>query len=908
MLEMLSAPTYDDCRIWISKAREKGWAWDEIRDVGNGEWLSKQAKEQFWPGMTEVEWKEIVCEKKRVTEEAIEAERIMDISADDTVLGKENDAEISVSSNEASNWMLYRRHLERQGWKESAVNSIEKKAVEILRRMKRMSEEPVKGLVVGHVQSGKTASMAGLMAIGADNLYNMFIVLSGTIENLRQQTQKRLFSDLNHPDCLHNCDWRSLERLGASSKMEDQAQNLDFSSRSSLRFMTVSLKNATRLNNLIAWLERNLSKLAQMRIVIIDDEADQASINTADVNGDERTRVNDLIVRLTQVKASSVNYVSYTATPYANFLNEAWPASLYPRDFIVTLPQSNEYFGPVQVFGLEGREGYEGLDIVREVPADEILEIGNIHLGAETKLPLSMQNALAWFLCACAARRIWKIKQPSSMLIHTSRGVVDHENMASAVKTWLEQPLVNIIEACRSVWQEETARFTLDDFRWQFSQYGCSEDIIDYPAFGDLLYEIEVLTGSVTNIPIDGNNEPVYHKGIHICIDNSANNGINDEMQMTRLIYPSISMDYTAAFIVIGGNTLARGLTIEGLVSNYFLRNSAQADSLMQMGRWFGYRRGYELLPRIWMTEGCRDRFEYMSVVEQELREELHGYMEPPYLNPSLVAPRIRNSPSLNWLRVTARNRMQHAQPVEFDFSGTNAQTTLFYRSNEILRHNIEVTESFLEGLPIASKAGYALVWKSVGFDQVNNFLMQFKFHSRSRLFGQIEVFSKWFTESQKEADYTDWNVVAGGIQSLELGSWELGGASVSKIRRTRLIRKTTDDSVAIGVLRAPQDLLADVTGFTQGSAENLDNESIVRLRSEAGLAKTPQLLLYRVSKDSRPEAGSLKRADLDVPSDLIGVSLWIPGVRDDSGNPNHVRMISVRLPRIAMDEELDIQ
>src|SRR5690606_13897331 len=148
-----------------------------------------------------------------------------------------------------------------------------------------------------------------------------------------------------------------------------RAHELHFGDGNS-RYLSVSLKNSVRLRNLINWMKADPRSLSQMRVVIIDDEADQAGVNT-NREHEERARINGLIVELTQLKAKCLNYVAFTATPHANFLNEAYPESLYPQSFILTLPQSDEHFGPGQIFGLAGEENEGGLGIVNEVPSED---------------------------------------------------------------------------------------------------------------------------------------------------------------------------------------------------------------------------------------------------------------------------------------------------------------------------------------------------------------------------------------------------------------------------------------------------------------------------------------------------------------------------------------------------------
>ncbi len=203
-----------------------------------------------------------------------------------------------------------------------------------------------------------------------------------------------------------------------------------------------------------------------------------------------------------------------------------------------------------------------------------------------------------------------------------------------------------------------------------------------------------------------------YHRGIHLCIDNSTEEEvIEGSNQHVRLLYPSgsnSSPDFSPAFIVIGGNTLSRGLTLQGLTSTYFLRSSSQMDTLMQMGRWFGFRSGYELLPRIWMTKDTLLKFKYMTLAEQELREELRVYMEPPFVDPSEIAPRVKTHllfPGFVPLQETeckGQNRLIWISPAQalkqpFSFAiPTSFYITwksqmLFYRNSMLLLNHHQV-------------------------------------------------------------------------------------------------------------------------------------------------------------------------------------------------------------------------
>ena len=387
----------------------------------------------------------------------------------------------------------------------------------ILKRLSSDTTEmkPVKGLVIGNVQSGKTANMAALMAMAADWGWNMFIVLSGTIENLRQQTQNRLLNDLN---CQGNLNWNGLEHLSKKPMLGQRTQDLHFDKTSKQRYFTVCLKNPGRLRGLIQWLQSDGNKQKQMKILVIDDEADQAGINTANVNSSTIRTINRLIRDLVNGKNEksqeisnkykAMNYIGYTATPYANILNEAGEDSLYPRNFISTLSVSKEYFGPQQIFGLEGGDyDYDGLDIVRIIDEDDLQAIKEIHEEGSPYVPLALQDAICWFLCGVACMRIWGYGKPISMLIHTSQKTDHHQNIAEAVRDWIVSKDVDeMIRRCEKVWNTETSQFTFEKFREQYPQYDRKDEEINrYPSFEDIRKEITILLSKEpTNIPLDG--------------------------------------------------------------------------------------------------------------------------------------------------------------------------------------------------------------------------------------------------------------------------------------------------------------------------------------------------------------------------------------------------------------------
>lgn len=938
-------PIYQSVRDWISHSRSKDYEWDVIRlgcknnEEGLKNFLIIQEENNYWPKLNIEEWNEIVNSQKKAEDDLIDISDSVSIISDPI---PSIDNEVYIPKDKFSSWQLYRAKLLKDGFKKESINEIERATEKILKRLSTDTTEigPIKGLVIGNVQSGKTANMAALMAMAADWGWNMFIILSGTIENLRMQTQSRLFKDLNQPG---NIFWRSLEHLSKHVDMAQKAQNLHFNEGSKERYFTVCLKNSTRLRDLIQWAQADKNKQQQMKILVIDDEADQAGINTAHIDFDsdeqERKKINALICNLVNGKTESgkkaiakykaMNYIGYTATPYANILNEAGEDSLYPKNFIVSLAVSREYFGPQQIFGYSGDNAdYDGLDIVRIITDEQLINLKNIHGGEPFETPESLIDATAWFLCGVACMRIWGYKKPISMLVHTSQKTAHHTNIARVIEKWFEKnSKEKIIERAKKVWIEESNRFTFEYFRTQYPNYDRTDDEINrYPSFGEIQEKIEViLNDGVTNIPLDEEGDLTYHKGIHLCIDNCQNNGVTDGMHV-RLAYPdSDNLPNTApAFIVVGGATLSRGLTLEGLISTFFIRSVGTADTLMQMGRWFGYRKGYELLPRIWLTEKTKEQFEFLAALDQELRDVIQ-YMYINRISPSQYGPKVKNSPKVKFIRITAKNKMQSAVETDMDYSGASNQTYLFDNDVNNLEFNIKLTEDFIAQLGdewnSIDKYGCrknAAVWRGVSFDRIRSYIEKFKFQKRLGVFNDTKPLLDWIEDSTKKNKLGNWNVVIAGKNDDKNGTWELpNGHVINKVNRSRKKPKNEleESVINIGALRFPQDLLADISidaiqdpNVKQeiiNFIEKGSSKAVTAFRDKSGLEITPQLLIYRVDKDSKYNGSGDTRIDLNAPIDLIGLCLYIPGGKVGT---NYATTVSIKMKNDVFDGDADLE
>lgn len=913
-----SSECYYPCKKWIADELNAGKHWEDIISLGvpaesREKKLEEMIDEFMWPeDLTLEEWENFVKEYKstHVTVSIIKDDPVIGI--DGGAVPSHLDAPVGVTSA----WEYYKKFL-RKTIDESSICNIQKSCVWILNRLSLDTRKtgPVKGLVIGSIQSGKTANMEGLVSMAADYDWNFFIILSGTIDNLRKQTRDRFRKDLQNSEGIL---WRILDFTGEDKnfrneemKLNPLAKNKNFSAR----YVTVCLKNRRRLEKLIEWLYEDPKRTGKLRIVVIDDEADQASINTAEITDEEeqeRCAINQLICNLVNgrrsdgsvppVQFQAMNYISFTATPYANVLNESGAESLYPKDFICSLPDTNEYFGAKVIFGNDEQD-YPGFPILRNIK-----DIGAIKTvsGRKSDLPESMKCAIGWFLCATAVLRSRHHKKSISMLIHTSSIQKVHFAVYHNIQNWLKDK-EQVIRYCKSVYMQEADAVTKEDLAEANPRYGRLDSVReDMPEFSELLPELNILLSEITNIQLGDDMKPEYSDGVHLCVDNCKANKEAEEGTYLRIVYPTdvqlASMDKAPAFLVIGGNTLSRGLTIEGLVCTYFSRTSNQADTLMQMARWFGYRKGYELLQRIWMTADAQDKFKALAKIDTDLKHEIEMFMERG-ISPSKLGPRIRNVPEIARFRITARNKSQSAEYEDFDFCGDSYETTNF-TDDESLSRNLELTDrfiSFLNGTALSRKStvANAFVWDNIAYaDILKQYLSHYEISDYSSLKKNLKYFSDWMGKMNEDGNFKRWNVAVVDGDNHE-DSWPIGNSRFAgKIERTR--KKVDEkDHIDIGSLRSGRDAICDVNEneLTDEQKANLkktrkNGKNIILKRSEFGLQDKPLLLLYRIKKDGGVPR-TKNRFRMNVHTDIIGISIIVSG---NSIGETHAKSLRIAL------------
>ncbi len=806
-----------------------------------------------------------------------------------------------IGSSLSDSWGHYKAKLTKKGFTNiPEIESSSKNIIELLKD-ETPRTSPCRGAIIGNVQSGKTANMEALISMASDNGWNIFIILSGTIKNLCSQTQERMIRELRKDsddpnDSTYTIEWLSLDPLTTPKKFYDQMGGFDLSETSRKRYMAVCLKHTKHLTNVINLLG-NANNASQMKILVIDDEADQASVNASKK---KRSSINSLIINLiygcdkrgneNRYPFKSVNYICYTATPYAILLNECGNRTLYPADYISALTPSDLYLGPDRIFSKEPNALSNKMVIIDDHISDPVSHL----MDAPELIPDSMKDAICWFICCVAIQRSRNYGKPVSMMLNIDFKKKEHTAVDRAICWYLNESKNDIIDRCRDQYGIQT-KFTASEFKTMVPSYGMSSghypEILDYPPFEDIESLIrEIINMNPTRIELDregSDDVKIYDSQIYVCVDNCGKEteAINGEAFFTgRLSYPSkgdISRESTPAFIVIGGNTLSRGLTIEGLVVTYFRRIVKQADTLLQMGRWFGFRKGYELLPRIWMDSNAETAFEDLNEINEALLSKIEEYQEEG-ITPATCSVRIKNVPEAHMLKsLTAKYKMRGAvHDVTFD-GGNDKYISKYCSRAEDLRYNLDSTRELLSNIAeshITENERGSILFTKVDKRTVLDYLEKFKRpHSSNVTSGDACI--KGLCQIPDEIDAFN-IVLSGNVKPVEsFGNdavWHFGSHKVNKM--TRSAESTIDEqSIFIKTPRDKKDLLTDIDAKVKESLTETEMKLLKsgdigirsKCRNESGWTKTPLLLLGIVNDYN---GGSAK-----YPEDVVTLSLLIP-------------------------------
>ncbi|MEU9440462.1 Z1 domain-containing protein [Streptomyces sp. NPDC048304] len=761
-------------------------------------------------------------------------------------------------------WPAIVELLRKDGWSdEPAIRNLDDSSTRVVSLLNHPKEKSfsTRGLVVGYVQSGKTTNFTSVMAKAADRGYKLFIVLAGIHNGLRRQTQARLVQQLVEPNPSL---WSQLTGLDKDFTPHENPAAY-FGKSNKTHVLCVVKKNATVLRKLAQWLEKAADYLQDCPALIIDDEADQATVATKSIN--------PLILNIMSSLPRSA-YVGYTASPFANLLIDPSAQDLYPRDFVVNLPKPEGHFGTEVLFGRYALDGEDpeqvddGYDMIRSVPDDDVPcvrpETRADVEGFEPVITDTLRRAVEYFWLTTAARRVRRRGNPhSTMLVHTSVNTAVHNSFKRPLEHLLKRAGESLADAgfvsrLRDLWEEETARVPAEDF---------GEKKV---AFDDLVPEL-----------------PGVLRSCRVIMDNSSSED--------RLDYENGPV----VAIAVGGNTLSRGLTLEGLSVSYFVRAVSAYDTLLQMGRWFGFRNGYADLPRIWMTDELAEWFRHLATVETEMRRDIDIYMTEAE-TPLTFAVRLRTHPAL---RVTAAAKMRDAVTAASSYGGKRVQTHYFRTDADWLRGNITaardlVSASRSHAVRIEDRSSEGrYVIRGVPHDVVTDFLAAYKFHDKSPE-NDADLIIGYIQKRIKAADsLRRWNVAIVGNPKGE--PFELApGISVGLNSRARLAVSNPDPNFAdIKTLMSRRDAAVDLDGDTA----KLTERGIMDKRREL-LPDTGLLVLYPIDKVSTPDPTKKLRAPLNAEEHVIGVGLVFP--EPSHGDSTVEKYISANLSALRIEDE----
>ncbi|WP_432185996.1 Z1 domain-containing protein [Streptomyces sp. Tue6028] len=622
-------------------------------------------------------------------------------------------------------WNAYERLLRQKGWSNAAVSSLDEAAHSVVERLSDPTREEAfgaRGLVVGYVQSGKTANFTGVTAKAIDAGYRLVIVLGGTLNLLRAQTQRRLDMELiGQENILRGADPTDLDALVGIDYQDDEdwphkfvshggrpsilgafdverlttnrddyrrllngIRTLEFEKhdrtrplydaanlhRTAARVMVVK-KNKTVLSNLVQDLRKIGPLLSEIPALIIDDESDQASVNTTDPKKWEagkvtRTAINGLISDLLKILPRA-QYVGYTATPFANvFVDPGDGDDIFPRDFLVSLPRPSGYMGVQDFHDLDSPDGTAERTHVRGIYEDT----GD-----------RLQEAMDAFLLT-GALKLYRADhgvpegpfRHHTMLVHSSVRTNDHAELA---------------ERIRDMWSR--ADYTGPDGHARLESLlssdfqRCSDtglpNPVSYVALKPYIFRARQLinSGGSPVIVVNGDTDSFFSQ-------------IDLDFDRTPRVWK----------ILVGGTKLSRGFTVEGLTVTYYRRTTQQADTLMQMGRWFGFRPGYRDLVRLYIgreepftknkTVDLYEAFEAICRDEELFRSELARYAPlvdgRPQVTPAQIPPLVAQH--LPWVRPSARNKMFNAELVEVRSPGKPIEPAAYPRDGHVTGLNTE--------------------------------------------------------------------------------------------------------------------------------------------------------------------------------------------------------------------------
>lgn len=775
-------------------------------------------------------------------------------------------------------WTSYEEKLRDKGWSDAAVASLDEASRAVVERLtdpEQPSARQAKGLVVGYVQSGKTANFTGVAAKAIDAGYRLVIVLGGTLNLLRAQTQRRLDMELigqenilrgadpDDTDSLvgidyvgDDADWPAfvqhggrpstlgafdVERLTTRDKdyrsLAQGIRALEFEKREPLRPLhdpvnlhhaaarvLVVKKNKAVLTKLVKDLKQIHGLLDELPALIIDDESDQASVNTLDPKkwergSTERTAINGLISQLLKLLPRA-QYVGYTATPFANvFVDPGDNEDIFPSDFLISLPRPSGYMG-VQDFH----------DLASEIPPHERTYANSqekTHVrGVYQSTGDRLQEAMDAFVLS-GALKLYRADhgvpdgpfRHHTMLAHESVRQDDHADLALRINSMWHQAGYS-----SAAGHERLAALWESDFR-PVSETRAAH--LPAPAsYSELRPYVHTARQR-----IGSGGQPVV-----------VVNGDTDRY------FAQLDLDFDRTphvwKILVGGTKLSRGFTVEGLTVTYYRRTTQQADTLMQMGRWFGFRPGYRDLVRLYIgreepfgrnrTADLYEAYEAVCRDEETFREQLAQYAVvvdgEPQVTPVQVPPLVAQH--LPWLKPSARNKMFNAELVEVRSPGRPIEPAAYPLGGDALARNTQRWRPLLDtlqGTP-AHFSAFDAYTGTVPHSDLVHVLSQLEWE-RPRHFAPHLTYLSQLDGSLAKVD--DWLLVSPRLALAEHAQASiLGSRPLSLVRRTRQSGKISFGRIASVEHRTTAQGLIDAAahGSSTGSSAALGKTTGVAL------------------------------------------------------------------------------
>ncbi|NMG20916.1 Z1 domain-containing protein [Brasilonema bromeliae] len=722
-------------------------------------------------------------------------------------------------------WKRYERYLlEEKKLSPLVVRRIDELTDSIIERI----EDPTKnghwdrrGMVAGQVQSGKTGNYTGLICKAADAGYRLIIVLAGIHNNLRSQTQIRLDQGVLGYNTRQNMTFDPNNRRTGVGKLRGEQlhpvhsltnaeERGDFQitiakhSNIDLRAVPTLLvvkKNGSILKNLINWATKRHGEkdpatgrliVHDIPLLLIDDECDNASINTRE-DDTNPTTINARIRELLNSFSQSA-YVGYTATPFANIFIDVNSNThkhgddLFPRDFIINLPAPDNYVGSSRVFGItadpdSGLEEQDGLPIVHTVKdyQDWMPDTHKTdHVPSE--LPYSLKKAVKSFIISCAARMArGQDKEHNSMLVHVTRW----NEVQILVKNQVHNEIKNIQHRLRygeGGYQKKIS----EEFRrlWE-EDFVPTTKAIDDP-------EKKLLTWQ----EVEKFLEPAAQKIQVKTINGKAKEVLDYEDNPDGI-----------SVIAIGGDKLSRGLTLEGLTVSYFLRASKMYDTLMQMGRWFGYRPGYLDLCRLYTSEELIYWYQHITLANEELRQEF-DYMAMLNKTPSNFGLRVRTHS--DGLTISNVGKIRKGKVLRVTYAGAITETVAFDKNPAINNKNIDSFVKFLNLIGKPEKEPRinnidAYVWTNLDGNDIVALLKEVKTH-RDSIRANSQLLADYVSQQIMKNELRNWTVVLKSkkdakkplVGKYEVGLYKRTGSKASNSERYSIQRLVSPDDEVI--------------------------------------------------------------------------------------------------------------